>query len=102
MQSTVIMVWVSNLSNNTITVAITATSGGNPANFTIDPFVAEGDTGVLIQHESWGQDHWERGGSETLTAIIGGTKVSFEVQPSDHVTFYLDTYEVFTSTTTEF
>ena len=102
MQSRVIMVWVSNLSNNPITVAITANSGGIPYNFTIEPFIAGGDSGVFIQHESWEQDHWGRSGPETLTAIIGGATVSFEVQPSDHVTFHSDTYEIFSSATTQF
>ena len=95
------MVWVSNRSNTTIIVAITI-NGGTQGNFTVEPFIAEGDSGILIQHESWEQNLWGRNTSETLTAIIGGTKLSFEVQPTDHVTFYLDTYEIFTSTATEF
>ena len=52
--SIVIMVWVSNLSNATIVVQISAYNSGlsGPgAQYAIDPVISQGDTGILIEHE---------------------------------------------------
>ena len=96
------MVWVSNLSNAAITVTITNKTGGSASNYTVQPFISAGPTGIQIKNESWGNNHWSRSGAETLKFTINGTEKSFQVNPDDHVTFYVDTYEVSSSKTTRF
>ena len=97
------MVWVSNRSSDAITVSITTTSGGSNVTFTVYPSVSLGPAaGVFtdVKQESTGDNLWGRNGPETLTVTIGGNVKSFPVQKDDHVTFYSDAYEIYTSQVT--
>ena len=97
------MVWVSNRSSDAITVSITTTSGGSNATFTVYPSVSLGpaaDVFTDVKQESTGDNLWGRNGPETLTVTIGGNVKSFPVQKDDHVTFYSDAYEIYTSQVT--
>jgi len=99
------MVWVSNHSPSTITVSITAKTGGSASNYTIHPAIALGPGGEPVTSpgspESWGSNHWSRSGDETLhaTYLLSGKEVKFDIHKDDHVTFYTDAYEVYTSKT---
>jgi hypothetical protein len=90
------MPWVSNKTDANITVSITKkTGGGSDATFTVKPCIPYAPAGAI--RESAVENYWTRKGAETLKAVIGGKEVTFEVQGDDHVNFYVDTYEIFTS-----
>ena len=94
------MVWVSNRSTAAITVSITSTTGGSSASYTVYPSVSLGAAANIfkdVKEETCGGNFWQRGGPETLKVTIGGKEKSFQVQKDDHVTFYSDAYEIYTS-----
>ncbi|KAF7349100.1 hypothetical protein MVEN_01432100 [Mycena venus] len=79
------MVWVSNHASVSITVSVTKSTGGSDSNFTIYP----------KQNETWGQNHWGRGGAETITITwAGGKSKSFTIQKNDRVLVWDDAYGV--------
>ncbi|KAF7374254.1 hypothetical protein MSAN_00308300 [Mycena sanguinolenta] len=79
------MVWVSNHASVSIVVSVTTATGGNGNDFTIYP----------KQNETWGQNHWGRGGAETITITwVGGKKKSFTIQKDDRVLVWDDAYGV--------
>ena len=93
------MVWVSNHSPGPITVTITADSGGSDAEYTVHPAILLESAGSLVNpvKESCNTNFWKRHGPETLRVSMAGKEKSFRVQSNDHVVFYADAYEVFTS-----
>ncbi|KAF7374253.1 hypothetical protein MSAN_00308200 [Mycena sanguinolenta] len=79
------MVWVSNYASVSIVVSLTGNTGGNTGNFTIYP----------KQNETWSQNHWGRGGAETITITwAGGKTKSFTIQKDDRVLVWDDAYGV--------
>ncbi|KAF7349099.1 hypothetical protein MVEN_01432000 [Mycena venus] len=73
--------------HNTITPTFTLKpcTGGSDSNFTIYP----------KQNETWGQNHWGRGGAETITITwAGGKSKSFTIQKNDRVLVWDDAYGV--------
>jgi len=58
------MVWVSNQSSVAISVHITNNTGGSASTYTIYP----------KQNETYGVNHWARGGNETATITIANGK----------------------------
>ncbi|KAL4265360.1 hypothetical protein AB1N83_003400 [Pleurotus pulmonarius] len=88
----IIMVWVSNRTSQTIKVAISVKSGGDAHTFEVVP-----ETSLV---ESSAQNLWGRGGLETATVILekSGARFQAEVNPSDVLLVYTDTYIVHAST----
>lgn len=87
-----IMVWVSNRSSQAIKVTITSTTGGDGSTFEVVP------EPLLV--ETWGQNHWSRGGAETATVVFekSGTKFQTTLNALDVLLVYSDTYIVQSST----
>ncbi|KAJ7450487.1 hypothetical protein B0H11DRAFT_1928161 [Mycena galericulata] len=79
------MVWVSNYASVSIVVSVTTHTGGDSGKFTLYP----------KQNETWGQNHWNRKGPETITITwAGGKTTSFKIEKDDHVLVWDDAYGV--------
>jgi hypothetical protein len=90
MTNIVTMVWVSNHTSEGIAVSITNKTGGSNDTYIVSPCIP-------YKSETKPHNWWARSGSETLKAIVNGKGVTFTVNKDDHVTFYEDTYEIFTA-----
>jgi hypothetical protein len=92
------MPWVSNHSSRDIEVSINY-QGKEDQTYTVKAAVRYWQGLAPATAETWAANRWTRADAETLSVNIGGKAVpSFEVKPDDHVTFYDDAYEIFTTT----
>ncbi|KAF4603166.1 hypothetical protein EYR38_003576 [Pleurotus pulmonarius] len=89
--STVIMVWITNRSSETIKVIVT-NPGGDPGTYEVVP------EALLV--ESWRQNYWSRTTPETATVTFTKKGVQFKtiVNPKDVLLVYNDTYIIQPST----